>query len=199
MNVVGATQEHYTGSEQRVYLLLHQMMISRQIFATSRVVEAPSAGVCLQTAKRFIKGNILSCIQVSSVTISPGCVLPGISLLGRDLLHAVLGTSTMKPKSLLIVGPMRSGKTTFLRDVACQLSKHESGPKVVILDTMNDIGGDNLTPHASIGSARRCQATPRWNQASQASHSFVCASTRNSVQTRMLRAFHSEADTSYLT
>ena len=56
-------------------------------------------------------------------------------------------------KSVLILGPPGSGKTTIIRDVARELSKVMLN--VVVVDTSNEICGDGLIPHFSVGMARR--------------------------------------------
>lgn len=57
---------------------------------------------------------------------------------------------------VLVIGPPGVGKTTFLRDVVRQLAA-DLGPKVVVVDTSNEIGGEGLVPHPVLGSARRLQ------------------------------------------
>ncbi|MCA9789329.1 MAG: single-stranded DNA-binding protein, partial [Cyanobacteria bacterium HKST-UBA05] len=59
-------------------------------------------------------------------------------------------------KSVLLLGRPGSGKTTKLREVARLLSE-ESGKRVVIVDTSNEIAGDGDIPHPAVGRARRMQ------------------------------------------
>lgn len=78
---------------------------------------------------------------------------------GRALLHAASGLMDLllspkhRAKSVLLLGHPRSGKTTMLRDVARFLS--ETQENVCIIDTFNEIGGEGIVPHESVGWARR--------------------------------------------
>lgn len=58
-------------------------------------------------------------------------------------------------KSVLILGAPGVGKTTMLRETARIVA--DSGKRVVIVDTSNEIGGDGDIPHPAIGLARRMQ------------------------------------------
>ena len=58
--------------------------------------------------------------------------------------------------SILLLGRPGVGKTTMLREVARVLAD-DSGRRVVVVDTSNEIAGDGDIPHAGIGSARRMQ------------------------------------------
>ena len=46
-----------------------------------------------------------------------------------------------------------SGKTTVIHEIAKELS--EEGDNVVVVDTSNEICGDGLVPHPSVGMARK--------------------------------------------
>lgn len=59
-------------------------------------------------------------------------------------------------KSLLIIGPPGVGKTTFLRDIIRQLAAIY-GPKVVVVDTSNEIGGGGAGAPSRL---RSFQKTP---------------------------------------
>ncbi|KAG2434259.1 hypothetical protein HXX76_007984 [Chlamydomonas incerta] len=62
--------------------------------------------------------------------------------------------------SLLLVGRPGSGKTTVLRDVA-RLLADELDRRVVVVDTSNEVAGDDRTPHPCIGGARRMMVPRR--------------------------------------
>ncbi|XP_071485317.1 uncharacterized protein [Diadema antillarum] len=80
--------------------------------------------------------------------------------------HAVLGCITplfdliRDGQSVLFLGQPRSGKTTLLREAARVLND-VIGRRVVIIDTLNEIGGDDDISHPSIGGARRMQLQRR--------------------------------------
>jgi stage III sporulation protein AA len=67
--------------------------------------------------------------------------------------------------SLLVVGPPRTGKTTLLRDIVRILAQ-QYGPRVAVVDTSNEIGGDGKLIHPGISPARRLQVPdpPSTNQ-----------------------------------
>ena len=84
-------------------------------------------------------------------------------------MKAIASGSPNRPQrqSLLVVGETRSGKTALLRDMAKELSCGAFCKRVVVMDTFDDIAGDNLDPHHSLGTARRCHVMNKWNQALQ--------------------------------
>jgi len=59
-------------------------------------------------------------------------------------------------RNILLLGRPGVGKTTRLREVARVLAD-ESGKRVVVVDTNNEIAGDGDIPHPGIGRARRLQ------------------------------------------
>merc|ERR1712038_2061493 len=65
---------------------------------------------------------------------------------------------------VLILGAPGSGKTTIIRDVARELSN--AMKNVVVVDTSNEICGDGLRPHFSVGMARRMMVPSLDQQAS---------------------------------
>jgi stage III sporulation protein AA len=57
---------------------------------------------------------------------------------------------------LVVIGPPGSGKTTLLRDVV-RIVGEAIGPRCIVVDTSNEIGGDGRIPHPGIAPARRIQ------------------------------------------
>eukprot|EP01040_Poterioochromonas_malhamensis_P011426 gene11426-12457_t len=55
-------------------------------------------------------------------------------------------------KSILVLGPPGSGKTSVIREIARQMSRVHH---VMIVDTSNEICGDSDVPHGCVGQARR--------------------------------------------
>jgi len=70
-----------------------------------------------------------------------------------DAAHAVWDLFEQK-RSILVVGPARSGKTALLRDVARRQSLEEHG-NVMVADVDGSIGGMEIASHRSLGFARR--------------------------------------------
>ena len=84
---------------------------------------------------------------VIGLTCRVGRAVPGSARVVEDL--------ALSSKSVLLVGRPGVGKTTVLRELARVLA--ESGKRVVIVDTSNEIAGDGDIPHPAIGKARRMQ------------------------------------------
>lgn len=97
--------------------------------------------------------------ETVGVTIRVGKFVMGVAEPLREYLLSGGG-------SILLVGPPRTGKTTLLRDVVRVLAERW-GPRVVAVDTSNEIGGDGKITHVGIVPARRMQVPdpPSKNQA----------------------------------
>ena len=85
--------------------------------------------------------------RIIGLTIRVGRAIYGSATMIADLLDT--------DKSILILGPPGSGKTTKLRESARLLA--DRGKRVVIVDTSNEIAGEGDIPHPGIGNARRMQ------------------------------------------
>lgn len=87
--------------------------------------------------------------ETVGVTIRVGKFILGVAEPLRPyLLHA--------GGSILVVGPPRVGKTTLLRDVV-RILVERWGPRVVVVDTSNEIGGDGQVVHEALAPGRRMQ------------------------------------------
>ena len=64
----------------------------------------------------------------------------------------------------MLAGPPGSGKTSIIRDIARILS--DAMKNVVVVDTSNEICGDGLKRHFSVGMARRMMVPTLDDQAS---------------------------------
>lgn len=87
--------------------------------------------------------------EIVGITIRFGRFIAGAAQVLYDML-------TTSKNSLMLIGRPGVGKTTILRDVARILAE-DLGPRVVIVDSSNEIGGDGKIPHLGIGHARRLQ------------------------------------------
>ena len=86
--------------------------------------------------------------QIIGLTCRVGRSIIGSTNKIRDIL--------LHDKSILILGKPGSGKTTIIREIA-RIFSNELEKRVVIVDTSNEIAGDNDVPHVAVGRARRLQ------------------------------------------
>lgn len=69
--------------------------------------------------------------------------------------------SLAREKSLLILSRAGLGKTTLLRDLAASIANSPTSPRVAVVDTSNEIGGDGPIPMPFLGRCRRIQVPKR--------------------------------------
>ena len=89
---------------------------------------------------------------VLGVTMRVGRYVPGVA---RPFIERA------RHGNLLFLSKPGQGKTTMLRDIAIGLSRDVGRPRVVIIDSSNEIGGDSDAPLPYLGRARRLQVPKR--------------------------------------
>lgn len=95
----------------------------------------------------------VSCIRnrqfiINGLTCRIGRSIFGTISVIRDLLDS--------SQSILVLGKPGVGKTTIIREIARVMSD-ETEKRVIVIDTSNEIAGENDVPHFGIGRARRMQ------------------------------------------
>ncbi|KPI90169.1 putative YCF45 [Leptomonas seymouri] len=93
--------------------------------------------------------------EMLGVTLRVGRYVPGVA---RALLPLA------QTGSLLIISKAGMGKTTLLRDLASGLAQNRGMPRVTVVDTSNEIGGDGPIPLPYLGRCRRIQVPTREDQ-----------------------------------
>ena len=86
--------------------------------------------------------------HIIGVTMRIGRFFSGSTYALTDLLFSPIHAN----KSILVLGPPGSGKTSLIREISYQLSLEKT---VIIVDTSNEIAGDGDIPHACVGNSRR--------------------------------------------
>jgi stage III sporulation protein SpoIIIAA len=89
---------------------------------------------------------------VLGVTMRVGRYVPGV---------ATPFLERARKGNLIFLSKPGQGKTTILRDIAVGLSRRPDRPRVVIIDSSNEIGGDSDAPLPYLGRARRLQVPRR--------------------------------------
>ncbi|ORC90870.1 single-stranded nucleic acid binding protein R3H domain-containing protein [Trypanosoma theileri] len=93
--------------------------------------------------------------EALGLTIRVGRFVPNVARALLPLAHK---------GSVLILSKAGIGKTTLLRDLAASLSREISKPRVMVVDTSNEIGGDSPVPLPFLGRCRRIQVAKREEQ-----------------------------------
>ena len=86
--------------------------------------------------------------RVVGLTLRAGRAVYGAIKIVEDLV--------ISGRNVLLLGRPGVGKTTMLREVARVLAD-DTGKRVIVVDTSNEIAGDGDIPHPGIGHARRMQ------------------------------------------
>lgn len=127
-----------------------------------RVISKQDMNYCLTRISNFNKKNRagikqtlhrISCLrnrenQIIGLTCRVGRSIIGLTNKIRDIL--------LLNQSIMILGKPGVGKTTIIREIA-RILANEMDKRVVIVDTSNEIAGNNDIPHVAVGRARRLQ------------------------------------------
>lgn len=124
--------------------------------------------------------------EIIGITVRVGRFVSGIAEPLRSALES--------RESLMIIGPPGVGKTTLLRDVSRILAE-QHGPKCIVVDSSNEIGGDGKVPHRGIGNARRMQVSDPTRQA----HVLLQALTNHGPTAIVADELGQEADVDIIT
>jgi len=107
--------------------------------------------------------------EIIGLTLRIGRHVPSVVGLVLDLVQRV----AFEQRNLLLLGAPGKGKTTLLRSVIQALNLYFQR-RVIVVDTSNEIAGDGVVPHPSIGYARRMHVPDRARQ-----HSVLIEAVQN--------------------
>jgi len=166
---------HVASSEDVEYVLEHVGQICE---CSNRAPIADSLH-CVSVIRDCCSGKISGLtIQIKRVISGLADCLSGILCNNRNnneqnTRNDPNNTSEPNNKNnLLIISKSKSGKTTLLRDIARFLA--ETGKGMMVVDTTNEIAGEGIVPHESIGLARRMKVGKR-----DKLHSVIQEAVRN--------------------
>ena len=106
--------------------------------------------------------------EIIGLTLRIGRHVPSVVGLVLDLVQRV----AFEQRNLLLLGAPGKGKTTLLRSVIQALNLYFQR-RVIVVDTSNEIAGDGVVPHPSIGYARRMHVPDRARQHSVLIRSLI--------------------------
>lgn len=170
-DAIRSNEKYCVETVEEIFLHLGQEIEVRG-FGWQFSVAAPRAqdlSYVLQRVGKFAedgRGNIESTLhRVSSWRGRRGETLGVTMRIGRFAPNCAASLLPLALSgNLLLLSRPGAGKTTMLRDLAASLARHHSMPRVVVIDTSNEIGGDGVVPHPFLGRARRVQVPRRSEQ-----------------------------------
>lgn len=103
--------------------------------------------------------------RISAYKSKEGNVIGLTIRIGKYISNAAIALMpVVRRGSLLILSRPAVGKTTLLRDLAARLSQEASSPRVVVIDTSCEVGGDGESPLPFMHRVRRVLVNDRANQ-----------------------------------
>jgi stage III sporulation protein SpoIIIAA len=135
------------------YLTLESYVVTKRDIDS--ILDHPAVGQPSRDNRCGVTGTLhrISCIRDNEKTIV------GLTCrVGRSFTHgiALIEDIVASGESVLILGKPGVGKTSKLREVCSYLSSKQH-KRLVIVDTSNEIAGEGIVPHESVGRSRRLQ------------------------------------------